>query len=493
VTARDTAPKALIDANEAFERMTAEHAAGARAYALGSEAVIWGMQFVKGGQALRLFSAPLPAGSERSPLDPRPHGVNVWGHARAMLTDRMRLIETPNTETLYSMAVVDLADGPVVVVHPDLGDRYFRTTLWELHGDTHTISQKQDGGHPPPYALVPLDWSGELPEGVKGVRLRSRYVNISPHIAVYGEDDVANVTGLQGGLRIVPLRDWGGSDAALAAGPPMRPLERPGTSTPAELMFFEQLCETLKDLTIRDDEVASARQLQAIGITLDDGFQPDRLDPAAVEGLSRAVLDAQSILEHKARTLFPPQPGGTWLVSLDATGLDDWLVRGATGWKHVWGDLSSELVFPMGRVDADGEPLTGTRRYMLHFAPGELPPTRLLAYHDVRPRRVPDRQPDRPLRHRQHGRNTAARRRRRPHRAHPARITRRGARGQLAACPGGGLLRGHAHVPARGAHVPRRLHRSGDHESALRPPAQSAARLRPQLPKPHGRHCRDRR
>lgn len=103
---------------EAFSRMQGDQAAELSAYVFGVQAVIWGMQWVKGGQALRIASAPLPSGAWRSALDPRAHGVNVWGHARALLTDKMRLIETPNTETLYSTAVVDLVDGPVVVVHP---------------------------------------------------------------------------------------------------------------------------------------------------------------------------------------------------------------------------------------------------------------------------------------------------------------------------------------------------------------------------------------
>jgi hypothetical protein len=51
-----------------------------------------------------------------------------------------------------------------------------------------------------------------------------------------------------------------------------------GTKTPDELLFFEELGETLKDLTIRDDEIGFARQLQDIGITLKDGFQFERLD-----------------------------------------------------------------------------------------------------------------------------------------------------------------------------------------------------------------------
>ncbi len=361
---------------EAFSRMEEDQAAELRAYVLGLQAVIWGMQWVKGGQALRIASAALPSGAWRSPLDPRAHGVNVWGHAQAILTDKMRLIETPNTETLYSMAVVDLVDRPVVVLHPELGERYFRTSIWELHGDTHTISQKQDGGHPPPYALLPLDWHGDLPAGMKFIRVRSRYVLINPHVAVYGQNDVQNVTALQDGFALIALREWGTSKRPLEPGPPMRPLHRPGTSTPPELLYFEELCETLKDIRIRDDEAGFARQLEDIGITLGGGFQSDRLDSPTLAGLKRAVFDAQSVLEHKARTLSPVQPGGTWEVSADLASLDDWLFRGAVGWKHVWGDSPTELLFPTARTDGDGTPFDGSNNYVLRFPPGELPPAR---------------------------------------------------------------------------------------------------------------------
>ena len=132
----------LIKPADAVARMDAERARETEAYTLGVQTVLWGMQWVKAGQTLRVGAAPLPQGTKRTPVDPSPHGINVWGHARALLTHELRIVETPNTETLYSIAILDLKDGPIVVVHPDLGERYFRTSIWELHGDAHTISQK---------------------------------------------------------------------------------------------------------------------------------------------------------------------------------------------------------------------------------------------------------------------------------------------------------------------------------------------------------------
>ncbi len=366
----------LIKPAEAAARMSAEQAKETDAYTLGVQTVLWGMQWVKAGQTLRAITLPLAAGSSLKSIDFTPHGLNIWGHARALLTHEMRFIETPNTETLYSNAVLDLQDGPVVLLHPDLGERYFRTSVWDLHGDAHTISQKQDGPKPPPYALLPYGWKGTLPGGLKAIQARSRYLSVAPHIGVYGDGDLANVHALQNGFRLIALKDWGGSNKELAAGQPMRPLLRPATSTPTELLFFEELCETLKDITPRDDELAFARQAERIGVTRKDGFQFEKLDPAAVTGLKRAVLDGQSMIEHKARALSPVQPGGTWMVSYDLTKLDDWLFRAAVGWKSVWGDLASEILFPMARNDESGQPLSGEHRYRLHFPVGQLPSAR---------------------------------------------------------------------------------------------------------------------
>jgi hypothetical protein len=374
--AQEGAVLSLIKPSEAAARMQVEQAREAEAYSLGVQAVLWGMQWVKAGQTLRIAAVPLPQGKKRAPIDYSPHGINVWGHARELLTHELRLIETPNTETLYSNAILDLKDGPIVVVHPDLGERYFRTSIWELHGDTHTISQMQDGAKPPPYVVVPIGWNGALPKDLKSISVRSRYVAVVPHIAVYGTDDLPDVFMLQKDLKLIALKDWGASNKEIEPGQPMRPLRRPNTATPAELLFFEELCETLKDITVRDDELAFARQTGRIGITLADGFQFEKLDAAIVAGLKRAVLDAQSNIEHKARSLVQPQPGGTWMVSYDLTSLDDWLFRSAVGWKSVWGDLPSEILFPMVRTDANGSPLTGKRQYTLHFPAGQLPPAR---------------------------------------------------------------------------------------------------------------------
>jgi hypothetical protein len=371
----------LLKPAEANARMSAEQARETEAYTLGVQTVIWGMQWVKAGVALRSWGTPLPEGVERLAIDPVAHGYNVWGHAKELLTHELKILETPNTETLYSIAVVDVdKTRPVVVVHPDHGDRYFRTSVWDIYGETRTISQKQDGSKPPPYLIAHINWEGKVPKGVNLIRIRSRLVVLGAHIAVYGNDDLPNVHALQKDYQIIALNDWGESNnqvAELDQSEAIHPIIRPNTKTPNELLFFEMLGETLKDIyEFLPDEEAFVRQVECIGITRRDGFDFESLDAATVAGLKKAALDAQSIIEHKGQRFAARQQGGTWMVANDLTSLDDWLFRATVGWKYVWGDLNTEVIYPLTRIDADEKLLDGHYNYTLHFPMGEHPPSR---------------------------------------------------------------------------------------------------------------------
>ncbi len=379
VFAQEEKASPFLTADEATANMTEEHAREAAAYSLGIQTVLWGNQYVKASAALRSMAAPLPEDKTKSPVDPYPHAYNVFGHARATLTHEIRLVEQPNTETPYSAAVIDLDNGPVVVVHPDMGGRYFRTTVWDAFGETRTISQKSDGDQPKPYLLARVGWKGKVPNGMGLIKFRSRLALLAPHIALTtAGNDMDKVKALQNQYKLIALKDWGKSNKALSAPSKenqIRPLVSPGTKTPMALMFFEMLGEALKDLDLYEDEKGFYRQLNRIGLT-DDGFDYESLDDASISGLKRAVADAHSIMEYKMRSISQVQEGGTWMVGIDITSLDDWLFRASAGYKWVWGDLYSEIIYPMVWTDAKGKEFSGKNKYTIHFEKGNHPDAR---------------------------------------------------------------------------------------------------------------------
>lgn len=64
----------------------------------------------------------------------------------------------PNTDTFYSLAELDLSDGPVVLTIPDMGDRYYSFQLTDPYTNvTGYIGSRTTGGGPGAYAIT---WTG---------------------------------------------------------------------------------------------------------------------------------------------------------------------------------------------------------------------------------------------------------------------------------------------------------------------------------------------
>ena len=56
--------------------------------------------------------------------NPRRVPVNSFAHRRTLADHRHRMLTTPNNDTLYSSAVMDLSAGPVALAVPAFGRRY---------------------------------------------------------------------------------------------------------------------------------------------------------------------------------------------------------------------------------------------------------------------------------------------------------------------------------------------------------------------------------
>ena len=96
------------------------------------------------------------------------------------------------------------------------------------------------------------------------------------------------------------------------------------------------------------------------------------LAPAVANGLARAPQAA--LAEMKA---YAPKAGrilNGWLITLPSgTYGTDYLHRALLNWQGPGWNRPEDSVYPMAKVDGDGNPLSGDKKYVLHFAKGELP------------------------------------------------------------------------------------------------------------------------
>jgi hypothetical protein len=118
-------------------------------------------------------------------------GVNAL-IPRVTLSDASaRDITTPNNDTLYGSAWLDLSGGPVFFSIPPLA-RYHSASLMSITSDVNAVlgtrSVGSSGGR---YAIVGPGWRGDLPAGVEKVQSQSNDAWLLVRVVVNGPEDLA--------------------------------------------------------------------------------------------------------------------------------------------------------------------------------------------------------------------------------------------------------------------------------------------------------------
>src|SRR5215470_19277123 len=132
------------------------------AYTLGVQAYIYGFPYVYMTELRRYQVAASVAPN-------LPHmAVNHFWNNQVMGEPESQAGGSPNNDTLYSIAWLDLSKEPVILTVPDLGDRYYTMEIASFDSDNFAyVGMRTTGTKAGNYAIVGPSWSGTLPAGVQ--------------------------------------------------------------------------------------------------------------------------------------------------------------------------------------------------------------------------------------------------------------------------------------------------------------------------------------
>ena len=152
----------------------------------GREAYVYGLPLLEFLRVRREQTAvAAPDGRGRAP-------VNRFSHARGLAGPEDRTVVAPNVDTLYSIAHLDLARGPVVLSHPSMGRRYFVFQLLDPYTNTVAyVGRRVTGSRAGRFAI---SWSGHRRRAIRGARtvgVRHRRIWVIGRTLVKGPDDLA--------------------------------------------------------------------------------------------------------------------------------------------------------------------------------------------------------------------------------------------------------------------------------------------------------------
>lgn len=134
--------------------------------------------------------------------------VNAFSHFTKLADAKDRTVVIPNSDTLYSMAWLDLRRGPLVI-HTRPTRRFHVLELLEPWQENFANIGSPPGGHPDGNLLVAKrGWKGKTPKGLTKITAPADRVWIIGRTIIFNQKDLKNVRKIQKTYRIVPLRKW---------------------------------------------------------------------------------------------------------------------------------------------------------------------------------------------------------------------------------------------------------------------------------------------
>ncbi|MBS0331724.1 MAG: DUF1254 domain-containing protein, partial [Proteobacteria bacterium] len=266
-------------------------------------------------------------------------------------------VTTPNNDTLYSTAQIDLSAGPVTITLPAAGERYFSLALMDAYTNNFAIlgtrTTGPDGGA---FRLIgPRETSSD---GRNVIRSPTDHVWALARILVDGPHDLEAARAVQAGLsmqgpaseapgpyaaRSAPWADYFASAAALmAANPP-----------PAM-------------------DLALLARIAPLGLM--DGFDPTRFSPTEAAQIEEGVAEAR----RQARKGGLGGMGFTKGWSYPSARLgdfdQDYVYRAAVALSGLAALPPAEAMYMRAQGDLPGDLFDGAKAWRLSFpADGRLP------------------------------------------------------------------------------------------------------------------------
>lgn len=357
----------------AAAQSTAPDEDAARIQSIAEEAYIYGLPIVMNYAVMYSYAVDKTSPQFKAPFN------QLHNEAR-VLTPRDRVIVTPNSDTPYSMAWLDLRAEPVVITVPAVDTkRYYSVQL--VDGNTFnygTFGSLTTGHEAGNYLAVGPDWTGDVPKGITRVfRSTTQFSLTIFRTQLSGAEDIEEVKKVQAGYRVQTL-----SAFLKRPAPPVAPtIDFPKIDKDlAKSNFFAYLDFALQFAPAGPEEKAIRDKLAGIGIGAGNF---DRFKAVAARYRQQLGMGVKAGDEKLAEAVVNSgERRNGWQFQTASFGdrehyAGNWLQRASLAKAGIYGLNSSEALYPMTRTLADGEALDGSKHnYTLTFASGQLPPAK---------------------------------------------------------------------------------------------------------------------
>jgi len=294
-------------------------------------------------------------------------------------TPKDTAIQTPNSDTPYSLLGMDLRAEPLVLTVPVIEKtRYFSVQLIDAYTfNFDYIGSRTTGNDGGSFMVAGPGWHGDIPKGIRRVFYSDTdFVLALYRTQLFNPNDLNNVKKIQAHYRVEPLSAFLGQTAPKAAPKVdfIKPLPKAKENTSLE--FFNILNFVLNYCPTVPSEKELMQRFAKINVGAGKAFDVATLSLELRKAIAEGIADAWKELDTFVKTSIDTGK----VTSGDLFGTrkymkNNYLYRFAAAELGIYGNSKQEAMYPVYRTDADGRALDAAmNRYTLYFPKGQLPP-----------------------------------------------------------------------------------------------------------------------
>ena len=269
---------------------------------IGTQAYIYSIPIVRemlfrnkfSGMVSKAVKAKKPMFSENGN-----DGVNLNEivHLRLLTNHHLESGVTPNVDTQYSPAFIDVSDGPIVITVPKV-DRYYIIQITDAYlENVHYLGGSNKADYQGNYMLVKPGWKGNKPMTI------SKIIEMSTDIGFVllrilnttEKGDTKKVVAIQDQFKMQSLKSFSGKGKDNYPVMQKEPL-------PIGIEFYNSMLKYVRAYPDFKNDTHFWFLMKQLGIDKDEEIDFNDADPEIKKGLLAAIPKAKEILSWKART-----------------------------------------------------------------------------------------------------------------------------------------------------------------------------------------------
>ena len=284
-------------------------------------------------------------------------------------------IVTPNNDTPYSYAWLDLRAQPWVLTLPKIDEKRFYTSQWDdLWGyvldNAGSVNDGNDGGN---YLLVSPSWQGKVPKGItRVIRGESDFLgSLTRTQLIGGNNDMPQVQEIQKSYQLQPLNVYVNSKAPASAPNINWPKWQEGDE--AIFKYFNYVNFMLSFTTAHDDDKSIYKKMAAIGLKAGATLDTNKLNPSRLKAFNDGIADARAELKRRGESTFDP---ADFFNNRKTIGTD-YINRALGVYLGIFGNTTDQSVYLTKVGDENGAQMDGSKHsYTMTFEASKLPPVK---------------------------------------------------------------------------------------------------------------------